>query len=39
MGPSIEYIYSKWKYFPEGQQITKKKYIFIGLMKYSNLLR
>ncbi len=22
--PSIEYIYSKWTYFPEGQQFTKK---------------
>ncbi len=21
--PSIEYIYSKWTYFPEGQQFTK----------------
>ncbi len=36
--PSVEYIYSKWTYFPEGQQFSKKK-IFIGLMKYSNLLR
>ncbi len=36
--PSIEYIYSKWTYFPEGQQFTKKN-CFIGLMKYSNLLR
>ncbi len=35
---SIEYIYSKLTYFPEGQQFTKKK-IFICLMKYSNLLR
>ncbi len=35
--PSIEYIYSKWTYFPEGQQFTKKKK-FIGLMKYYNLL-
>ncbi len=32
--PSIEYIYSKWSYFPEGQ---KKN--CIGLMQYSNLLR
>ncbi len=23
---SIEYIYSKWTYFPEGQQFTKKKF-------------
>ncbi len=23
--PSIEYIYSKWTYFPEGQEFTKKK--------------
>ncbi len=30
--PSIEYIYSKWTYFPEGQQITKNIF-FIGLMK------
>ncbi len=36
--PSIEYIYSKWTYFPEGQQFTKM-FFFIGLMKYSNLLR
>ncbi len=36
--PSIEYIYSKWTYFPEGQQFTKNVF-FIGLMKYSNLLR
>ncbi len=36
--PSIEYIYSKLTYFPEGQQFTKN-YFFIGLMKYSNLLR
>ncbi len=36
--PSIEYIYSKLAYFPEGQQFTKKNF-FIGLMKYSNLLR
>ncbi len=36
--PSIEYIYSKWTYFPEGQQFTKHVF-FIGLMKYSNLLR
>ncbi len=36
--PSIEYIYSKLTYFPEGQQFTKKN-CFIGLMKYSNLLR
>ncbi len=34
---SIEYIYNKLTYFPEGQQFTKKKYI--GYMKYSNLLR
>ncbi len=34
--PSIEYIYNKLTYFPEGQQFTKK--FFIGL-KYSNLLR
>ncbi len=33
--PSIEYTYSKWTYFPEGQQFTKKK--CIGLMKYYNL--
>ncbi len=33
-----EYIYSKWTYFPEGQQFTKNVF-FIGLMKYSNLLR
>ncbi len=41
--PSIEYIYSKWTYFTEGQQFTKIHYttihFFIGLMKYSNLLR
>ncbi len=36
--PSIEYIYSIWTYFPEGQQFTKNVF-FIGLMKYSNLLR
>ncbi len=24
--PSIEYIYSKWTYFPEGQQFTKKNF-------------
>ncbi len=36
--PSIEYIYSKWTYFPEGQQFAKNVF-FIGLMKYSNLLR
>ncbi len=36
--PSIEYIYSKWTYFPEGQQFTKN-ICFIGLMKYSNVLR
>ncbi len=36
--PSIEYIYSKWTYFPEGQQFTNNVF-FIGLMKYSNLLR
>ncbi len=36
----IEYIYSKWTYFPEGQQFTKNAFsFFIGLMKYSNLLR
>ncbi len=35
--PSIEYTYSKWTYFPEGQQFTKM--FFIVLMKYSNLLR
>ncbi len=35
---NIEYIYSKLTYFPEGQQFTKKN-VFIGLMKYSNLLR
>ncbi len=35
--PSIEYIYSKWTYFPEGQQFTF--FVFIDLMKYSNLLR
>ncbi len=29
---------SKWTYFPEGQQFTKK-FFFIGLIKYSNLLR
>ncbi len=34
--PSIEYIYSKLAYFPEGQQFI---IFFIGLMKYSNLLR
>ncbi len=31
-------IYSKWTYFPESQQFTKNSF-FIGLMKYSNLLR
>ncbi len=37
--PSIECIYSKLTYFPEGQLFTKKMfYFFIGL-KYSNLLR
>ncbi len=36
--PSIEYISSKWTYFPEGQQFTKNIFC-IGLMKYSNLLR
>ncbi len=36
--PSIEYMYSKLTYFPEGQQFTKTIF-FIGLMKYSNLLR
>ncbi len=34
----IAYIYSKWTYFPEGQQFTKN-FFFIGLMKNSNLLR
>ncbi len=29
--PSIEYIYSKWIYFPEGQQFSKNVF-FIGLM-------
>ncbi len=37
--PSIEYIYSKLTYFPEGQQLTKNFFFGIGLMKYSNLLR
>ncbi len=37
--PSIEYIYSKLTYFPEGQQFTKNVFFLIGLMKYSNLLR
>ncbi len=32
-------IYSKLTYFPEGQQYTKIYRFFIGLMKYSNLLR
>ncbi len=36
---SIEYIYRKWTYFPEGQQFTNFLFYFIGLMKYSNLLR
>ncbi len=27
--PSIEYIYSKWTYFPEGQQFTKKKFVLV----------
>ncbi len=36
--PSIEYIYSKLTYFPEGQQLTKHFCFFIGLMKYSNFL-
>ncbi len=36
--PSIDYIYSKLTYFPEGQQFTKNVF-FIGLVKYSNLLR
>ncbi len=36
--PSIEYIYSKLTYFPEGPTIHKKIKC-IGLMKYSNLLR
>ncbi len=31
-------VYRKWTYFPEGQQFTKNVF-FIGLMKYSNLLR
>ncbi len=38
--PSIEYIYNKWTYFPEGQQFTKNVvFFFISLMKYSNMLR
>ncbi len=32
------HVYSKWTYFSEGQQFTKNAF-FIGLMKYSNLLR
>ncbi len=27
--PSIEYTYSKWTYFPEGQQFTKKKNVLV----------
>ncbi len=38
-GTPTKYIYSELTYFPEGQQFTKKKFFFIGLMKYSNLLR
>ncbi len=34
----VNTVYSKWTYFPEGQQFTKNVF-FIGLMKYSNLLR
>ncbi len=34
----VHTVYSKWTYFPEGQQITKKAF-FIGLMKYFSLLR
>ncbi len=38
-GSPTKYIYSKWTYFPEGQQFTKNV-CFIGLLiKYSNLLR
>ncbi len=38
--PSIEYIYSKLTYFPEGQQFTILFiFLFFCLMKYSNLLR
>ncbi len=36
--PSIEYIYSKWT-LSRRPTIHKKNCIFIGLMKYSNLLR
>ncbi len=35
-GAPTKYIYSKWTYFPEGQQFTKNVFFFIGLMKYSN---
>ncbi len=27
--PSIEYIYSKWTYFPEGQQFTKNSFLLV----------
>ncbi len=27
--PSIEYIYSKLTYFPEGQQFTKNVFVFL----------
>ncbi len=27
--PSIEYIYSKWTYFPEGQQFTKNVFVLV----------
>ncbi len=27
--PSIEYIYSKWTYFPEGQQFTKNVFLLV----------
>ncbi len=36
--PSIEYIYSKWTYFPEGQQFTKI-FFFYWSYEYSSLLR
>ncbi len=27
--PSIEYIYNKWTYFPEGQQFTKNVFLLV----------
>uniref|UniRef100_A0A8C0XXZ4 Transposase Tc1-like domain-containing protein n=1 Tax=Cyprinus carpio carpio TaxID=630221 RepID=A0A8C0XXZ4_CYPCA len=36
--PSIEYMYSKLTYFPEGQQFTKNDFFYWSLSIYSDLL-